>query len=89
MYNYECAGCGDVFEKNVRIAERDEPCETPCEKCSGKLSRTVAAPLVGYSTLTANSTYGKIPQGFKDVLNKIHTKSPGSNIKKSSSFNLD
>jgi hypothetical protein len=77
-----------MFELNKKISERDDTLSDLCPECStaGLIDRMVSAPLIGYS-VAVNGGYGsKVPDGFKDVLKKIHKKAPGSNMDKISSF---
>lgn len=88
IYDYICSNCNSVTEHNKKISERDDCSEIICPKCDsyGESVRTVNAPLIGYS-VAVNGGYGaKVPDGFKDVLKKIHTKAPGSNMDKIASF---
>ena len=88
LYDYICSNCQSVSEHNKKIAERDECLDIACPTCGavGLCYRTVNAPLIGYS-VAVNGGYGaKVPDGFKDVLKKIHTKAPGSNMDKIASF---
>jgi len=41
LYEYQCEGCGDVFEVMQKFA--DEPL-TMHEKCGGKVNRLISAP---------------------------------------------
>jgi predicted nucleic acid-binding Zn ribbon protein len=87
-YDFTCSVCGSTIELNKKIVERDETTNDMCTKCCnvGTLERSVSSALVGYSTTTSASSYGKIPSGFKDVLNRIHERSPGSKLDKTSTF---
>lgn len=80
--------CDSTIELNKKIAERDETPTDTCTHCQsvGTLERGVSSALVGYSTTTSASSYGKIPSGFKDVLNRIHERAPGSKLDKTSTF---
>ena len=33
MYDYRCDACGKVWEENLTIAKKDEPCERACPHC--------------------------------------------------------
>jgi putative FmdB family regulatory protein len=88
MYDFSCSTCEHVFELNRKISERDETVELTCPECSttGSITRMVSAPMVGYS-ISVNGGYGsKVPSGFKDVLNRIHQRAPGSCMDQTSSF---
>lgn len=65
-YDYLCMTCEKHQEIVLPIADRDKPCEQPCE-CGGTIERVLlGAPVISY-------TYGgpKTPETFKDVLRKI------------------
>lgn len=88
IYDFTCSVCDSTTELNKKIAQRDETSNEACTHCQsvGTLERGVSSALVGYSTTTTSSSYGKIPSGFKDVLNRIHERSPGSRLPQTSSF---
>lgn len=77
-YDHVCKECGETIALMKRISERDNSSEDICPKCNtkGSLNRVVAAPLIAYS-VTTKGGYGKVPDGFKEVLNKVH-KVPGA-----------
>jgi putative FmdB family regulatory protein len=88
MYDFKCSNCEHIFEENKKISERDDTTSLTCVECSttGSITRMVGTPLVGYS-ISVNGGYGsKVPSGFKDVLNRIHERAPGSRMDKTSSF---
>lgn len=88
LYDYLCSSCGSVSEHNKKIADRDDCAPIACPVCGavGLSNRTVNAPLIGYSVSVGGGYGAKVPDGFRDVLKKIHKKSPGSNMDKISSF---
>jgi hypothetical protein len=69
-----------------KISERDSTSEDSCPSCQkiGTLNRQVGAPLVGYSTYVNGA--GKPPEGFREVLRRIHQRAPGSQMDRTSSF---
>lgn len=88
LYNYVCSDCSETVELNKKIVDRDNIEDDICPSCGAvkSLSRALSAPLVAYS-VSVNGGYGsKVPDGFKDVLNKIHARSPGSKLDKTSSY---
>lgn len=88
LYNYKCLHCHSEFELSRKIIERDSVETQSCLHCLkvGNIIRTLSSPLIGYS-ISVNGGYGsKVPSGFKEVLNKIHKKAPGSNMDKISTF---
>jgi putative FmdB family regulatory protein len=77
-YDYRCNSCGNVWEENLPIDDRDVPLSLPCPtvNCSApQIERIAAAPGVSY-------TYGgaKTPESFKDVLRNIKSKHHKSTI---------
>jgi putative FmdB family regulatory protein len=87
IYDFTCTNCEHTLELTKKISDRDSTELDVCPACLevGTLKRGLSSPLVGYSTTTPGG-YGKIPSGFKDVLNKIHSRAPGSRLDKSSTF---
>ena len=88
LYDYYCSECGQKSELSKRIADRDAVETDACPACSkvGYLSRLVSSPLIGYST-TVQGSYGtKVPDGFKEVLKKIHRNAAGSQMDHTSAF---
>ena len=88
IYDYTCSECGSHSEITKKIVERDNTENDICTNCGSikTLVRGISSALVGYSIVTSSSSYGKIPSGFKDVLNRIHERSPGSRLDKTSTF---
>lgn len=86
-YNFSCQSCDAVFELSRKIADRDEVATETCPECStvGQITRLVGSPMVGYSVTTPGG-YGTIPDGFKEVLRRIHKRAPGSRLDKTSSY---
>ena len=82
FYQYSCATCTHEFEKSLKIAERDEA--QVCPECnSGETVRGVsAAPLVDSVRLGIR----RPDEGFKSVLNRIHSRNPGSILKQNSRY---
>ncbi len=88
LYDYVCSECNQVSELNKPISDRDLVENDECKNCGtiGKLSRCLSSPLVGYSTVVSGGYGSKVPEGFKEVLNKVHKASPGSHLDKSSRY---
>ena len=82
FYQYSCAACTHEFEKSLKIAERDEA--QVCPECnSGETVRGVsAAPLIDPVRLGIR----RPDAGWKEVLQKIHEKTPGSILKSQSKY---
>jgi len=85
LYDYACSKCGTRTELSKRISDRDEVATDVCPSCNevGSLTRCVSSAAISYSAVT--SGYGRIDNGFRDVLKKIHAEAPGSRLNKTSS----
>lgn len=83
MYDYACPSCNHEFEKNVKIANYQEP--QPCPECGGMADRMAVktAPSLGDPVRLGLL---KPPEGFREVLRNIHTRNHGSVLKENSSF---
>ena len=84
-YEYLCDKCEHYFTKLVSISNMHQPEEEPCPNCSEIAVKKVmmTAPAFGDPVrLRVRRPDG----GFKEVLQKIHEKTPGSTIKNNSSF---
>lgn len=53
MYDFECQGCHQIFEKNVPIAERDD-CLNSCTLCGHSISIRIVTFKGGVYSPTAN-----------------------------------
>lgn len=86
-YAYLCSNCNSTVDQVKKISSRDDIAEDVCPNCSeiGTYSRLLSAPMTAYS-ITTPGGYGKIPDGFNEVLKKVHKNSPGSHLDKTSSF---
>lgn len=86
-YDYVCTECDCSVEINKKISDRDNVSEIKCSKCDsiGTLERQISSSLIAYSVVTPGG-YGKIPDGFKEVLKRIDSRAPDSQLKKTSSF---
>lgn len=84
-YDHTCSNCGTTIELIKRIAERDNSAADVCPNCKnvGTLNRIVAAPLVAYSVSVGGGYGSRVPDGFRDVLAKVHS-APGA--RQTSSF---
>lgn len=79
-YEYFCSNCGAEFERLLKIAEMHLPTEEPCPGCQaqGSVQKTIAgAPSLGDPVRLG---VRRIDNGFKEVLQKIHERSPRSNL---------
>lgn len=83
-YSYKCSKCSTEFDKVLKIAERDTPCESSCS-CGGKIEKMVGAAATVYTlSPTSVSNQGRVPDSFKDVLQRVHERTPGSILNKTS-----
>jgi putative FmdB family regulatory protein len=79
LYDFQCTQCQTYFEVNCKIAEKENP--YACPECSSTQteSRILSAPRLGDSISLGLNQHQR---GFKEVLNKIHKKSAGSMLNK-------
>lgn len=69
-YSYQCSGCGNTFDKILKISERKDPEQLPCDKCQGTITQVLlAAPRI----VSGVSVRDKRPEGWKDVLRKVNS----------------
>lgn len=81
-YDFECGSCGHSYERNLKIAERDNP--QTCPECSGsEVKRIIGAPK--FSTSEALGLK-RPPDGWIDRLKEIDRKTPGSVLKDNSRY---
>ena len=79
-YTYRCEACKHEFERVYKIADRDLPSSEPCPSCGveGQVLKTISgAPSLGDPVRLG---IRKPDQGFKEVMQKIHSNNPGSNL---------
>lgn len=69
QYCYSCKSCGNEELKRSTIAERKAPLEDECPECGSK-DRFIALGVV--QTVGGVSITDKRPEGWKDVLKKVH-----------------
>jgi putative FmdB family regulatory protein len=81
FYAFKCPHCENRFERLLKIADRD--IEQECTECAQPAERQVEAPMM-MDPVRAGVT--KVPAGFKEVLHKIHEKTPGSRLNESANF---
>lgn len=69
-YAYQCSACEHVEEKRMKIAERNDPIKEPCPECGCTEERKMllGAPRV----VSGVSVTDKRPDGWRDVLKKVH-----------------
>jgi putative FmdB family regulatory protein len=79
-YDYHCEACGYKFEKFYTIANRNTPENEPCPSCSEmNVKQSPCSPAFGDAVRLGVK---KPDKGFKEVLQKIHEKTPGSILNK-------
>jgi putative FmdB family regulatory protein len=78
MYDYKCNACDELYEKNVKIANMNDPQECPFCGSTDSLKFIGGAPSFGDSISLGRV---KPSDGFRDVLRKIHDATPGSILK--------
>ena len=76
-YDYKCTECDNEFEKNLKIADRETPMQTPCEICGGKVNMVYGKAHIGDPW---HHTGKKVDEGFKDRLRQIKSSHHGSTI---------
>jgi putative FmdB family regulatory protein len=83
-YNYKCNKCDHAFEERLMIADRKIPEQSPCPECGATESvvQQITAPMICDPVRVGAR---KMDSGFKEVLQKIHERAPGSELNKSSS----
>jgi len=77
LYDYICDECNHSFDLFSSIANRHVPLDEECPSCKmvGKVRMKLnVAPIADPVRLGRI----KAPGGFRDVLNQIHTRTPGS-----------
>lgn len=83
LYDFECTKCKTTFEVACKICEKDEP--HPCPDCKSKKTQSVilTAPMIGDAFRMGINPKQK---EFKEVLQKIHKRTPGSQLDKMTSI---
>jgi len=71
QYGYKCNDCEHVFDRTLKIADRNAPIEQPCPVCdkSGSIIKTLDAPKTVGGVGT--NIQAKTSDGFRDVLRSI------------------
>lgn len=79
IYEYRCDKCEHVFERMLKIDDRDNPKSEPCPNCgeTGGVQSCLSAPMIG----GFNSFGGKkINRDFQQKLEGLKKAYPGSTI---------
>lgn len=80
IYDYKCGACGSVFTKSLGISNREQPKEEACPNCSvvGEISQVIlGAPSIGDAVRLGVT---RPDGGMKEVIQKIHERTPGSRL---------
>jgi putative FmdB family regulatory protein len=83
-YPYKCE-CGHQFEWQSKIIDREIPLSEPCPSCGviGKIQRIITT--VGFGD-PVRMGFMKPDSGMKEALQRIHEKTPGSQLDKNSTI---
>ena len=75
-YDYQCNKCNKIHERTLTISRRHEPLNEMCPNCGtfGFISMKIGTPMTVRDT-------PKMDNGFREVLHKIHERTPGSVLK--------
>jgi len=77
-YVYECAYCKHTFEQVLSIKNKDKPMKAKCPECGEKkVYKVIGAPAIAD---IIRLDVRRKDAGFRDVLQKIHDRTPGSNL---------
>lgn len=84
-YEYQCEKCEHYFTLFASISNMNQAEEQPCPNCSELAVKKVmfTAPSIGDPVRLG---FRRPDNGFREVLQKIHEKTPGSTIKNNSSY---
>lgn len=78
LYDFQCQECKAYFEVQCKIAERTQKKECPACGSLNTGQAFISAPQVNADPIGRNQ-HGR---AFKEVLNKIHSKTAGSVMNK-------
>lgn len=70
VYAYKCQDCEFIEEKKMRMSELDIPKTEPCPECGSETNRTTV--LGTPKVVSGVSVSDKRPDGWRDVLKKVH-----------------
>ena len=83
LYDFECLKCSNVFEVSCKICERDDTKPCPgCKSTKTELRFFVASKTADAFTLGVNQRQ----KDFKEVLNKVHKRTAGSQLDKTTNI---
>ncbi len=78
IYDYQCEKCEHAFEMNLGMDNRNRPTTEPCPECGAlSVKKTIGGmPNLGKMQDLDMLKTGKLPQHFRDSMNKV-ANSPG------------
>ena len=89
-YDYKCNQCSYTFEKDLKIADRKIPTESPCENdvgvdeykvCDGEITQVMSAPYFAYDNIkTKHFVQPKTVCQLNDKLNDMKQNIPGNTL---------
>lgn len=79
LYDFQCNDCSEIFEVSCKISERSDPHQCPSCSSTNTSTKILSAPKLGDSIALGLNQHQR---AFKEVLNKIHKKTPGSALNK-------
>jgi putative FmdB family regulatory protein len=87
-YNYICLKCKHEWEETKKISNMNEPLGLPCPNCAehkpGNIEKRIYhAPGFGDPVKLG---FQKPDNNFKDVLRRIHERTPGSQLDQTSTI---
>lgn len=83
LYDFQCTKCDLTFEIECKIAEKDDTHTCPECKCKKTNQVIISAPKLGDSIRLGLNPKQK---EFREVLQKIHRKTPGSRLDKTANI---
>lgn len=85
-YSYSCSNCNHTWDGLYKIADRKSPEIEPCPNCKAENSVSQQVSPVSFGDPVRMGFAGK-DRGFRDVIEKVHMKTPGSQLDKLSTIN--
>ncbi len=82
LYDYQCSKCDHVFERSLKITDRELPLFEACPNCErvGYVQKVILTPTEFGSSERLSAGNVKISDGFKDVLTAVKNGNRGSTI---------
>lgn len=77
FYKYKCETCGETHEALRKIDERDS--NFACPSCGSSETKRLISGAPGFTT-SESLGLKKAPREFREFLDGIHKRTPGSNI---------